>query len=195
MFREIPREKDVFNDLCLDMIESVKCLEEYDLKCAEQKQRRLMEPRRYANISSVLSEICEEGSPLNEVVTSNLKCFNETFSNTNCRLEKEDFLDSFKEDVTLDEFTESIGFVPERIHCIAELRLLGCLLEDISRNCGQRARNATVEFIQRTSFAVDKCPLESRETLLEDIDTFDLTEGQKTFAISEQERMKISDEA
>ncbi|CAL1296982.1 unnamed protein product [Larinioides sclopetarius] len=195
MFREIPREKDVFNAQCPDMIKSGKCLEEYDMTCKGEEHRRLMRPERYANILSVLSEICEEGSTLNEVATSNLKCFNETFSNTNCLVEALNFIEPFKEDVPQDEFTGSTYYVPERIFCMAELHLLGCLLEDIARNCGLRARHATVEFLQRTSYAVDECPLESRETLLEDIDTFDLTEGQKSFAISELERMKISNEA
>ncbi|CAL1296983.1 unnamed protein product [Larinioides sclopetarius] len=180
---------------CMDMIKSGKCLEEYDMTCKGEEHRRLMRPERYANILSVLSEICEEGSTLNEVATSNLKCFNETFSNTNCLVEALNFIEPFKEDVPQDEFTGSTYYVPERIFCMAELHLLGCLLEDIARNCGLRARHATVEFLQRTSYAVDECPLESRETLLEDIDTFDLTEGQKSFAISELERMKISNEA
>ncbi|GBN67736.1 hypothetical protein AVEN_39847-1 [Araneus ventricosus] len=129
------------------------------------------------------------------VATSNLKCFNETFSNTNCRQEADDFLEPYLEKLQLDEFTTSTYDIFKRVYCLSELRFLGCLVEDINRNCGIRARYATVEFLQRTSFADDLCPLESRETLLEDIDEFDLTEEQKTFAISELERMKISDEA
>ncbi|GBN67733.1 hypothetical protein AVEN_39844-1 [Araneus ventricosus] len=78
---------------------------------------------------------------------------------------------------------------------LSELRFLGCLVEDINRNCGIRARHATVEFLQRASLADHMCPLQFRETLLEDIDEFDLTEEQKTFAISELERMKLLDEA
>ncbi|CAL1296978.1 unnamed protein product [Larinioides sclopetarius] len=195
IFREIPREKAVFNAQCPDMAKSVKCLEEYDMTCTGEEHRRLMEPERYANIISVLSEICEEGSTLNEVAISNLKCFNETFSNTSCKLEREDFIDSSWVVVPFKNSTGYHSFLPERIYCIAELRLLACILENITRNCGLRVRDATLEFLQRTSFALDRCPLESRETLLEDIDTFDLTEGQKSFAISELERMKISDEA
>ncbi|CAL1296979.1 unnamed protein product, partial [Larinioides sclopetarius] len=118
IFREIPREKAVFNAQCPDMAKSVKCLEEYDMTCTGEEHRRLMEPERYANIISVLSEICEEGSTLNEVAISNLKCFNETFSNTSCKLEREDFIDSSWVVVPFKNSTGYHSFLPERIYCI-----------------------------------------------------------------------------
>ncbi|GBO33230.1 hypothetical protein AVEN_115882-1, partial [Araneus ventricosus] len=118
LFSEIPREVDVFNALCPDMLTYIKCSEEYDMKCEEEKHRRFADPERYANFRSVFGEICEEGSALNEVATNNLKCFNETFSNTNCRLDLLAFMDSFKEEVPLDEFATSTYDIPERVYCL-----------------------------------------------------------------------------
>ncbi|GBL99815.1 hypothetical protein AVEN_163819-1, partial [Araneus ventricosus] len=51
------------------------------------------------------------------VATSNLKCFNETFSNTNCRQEMDVFLNPYEKEVPLDEFTTT-HVIPERVHCL-----------------------------------------------------------------------------
>ncbi|GBM52220.1 hypothetical protein AVEN_213733-1 [Araneus ventricosus] len=78
--------------------------------------------------------------------------------------------------------------------CRSRILLAGCLLEDINRNCGIRARHGTMEYLHRSNFVNGSCPLSYRISLLPGIDKFNLTEEQKTFAISELERMKISDE-
>ncbi|GBM15830.1 hypothetical protein AVEN_169787-1, partial [Araneus ventricosus] len=48
------------------MFTYIKCSEEYDMKCEGENHRRIADPEKYANIRSVLHEICEEGSALNE---------------------------------------------------------------------------------------------------------------------------------
>ncbi|GBM52219.1 hypothetical protein AVEN_213732-1 [Araneus ventricosus] len=78
--------------------------------------------------------------------------------------------------------------------CRSRILFAGCFLEDINRNCGIRARHATLEYLHRSNFVNGSCPLSYRITLLPDIDKFNLTEEQKTFAISKLERMKVSDE-
>ncbi|GBN19939.1 hypothetical protein AVEN_33463-1 [Araneus ventricosus] len=127
------------------------------------------------------------------VATSNLKCFNETFGNTNCQQETDDFIEPYREEILLDEFTTT-HVIPQRVYCLSRILLAGCLLEDINRNCGIRARHGTLEYLHRSNFVNGTCPLSYRISLLPDIDKFNLTEEQKTFAISELERMKISDE-
>ncbi|KAF8774744.1 hypothetical protein HNY73_017263 [Argiope bruennichi] len=163
------------------------------MKCEAEDNRIFANPERYVKLVDVFNEICEEGSVLNEVATGNLKCFNETFSHTNCEQERKTFLEPYEKEVPLDEFTTT-HVIPERVHCLSEILLANCLLEDITRNCGLRARYATVEYLQRSSFVDGSCPLSYRESLLPALDEFNLTEEQKTFAIAELERMSLSDD-
>ncbi|GBN12151.1 hypothetical protein AVEN_238461-1 [Araneus ventricosus] len=193
LFREIPWEVNVFKALCPELSSYIKCLRDYDMKCREEDKRIFKKPETSENLIALFDEICDEGSAFNEIATSNLKCFNETFSNTNCRQETDDFVKLYEKEIPVDEFITS-HVIPERVYCLSQILLAGCLLEDINRNCGIRVRHATLEYLHRSDFVDGSCPLSYRESLLPDIDEFNLTEEQKTFAISELERMKISDE-
>ncbi|GBO03823.1 hypothetical protein AVEN_183606-1 [Araneus ventricosus] len=118
------------------------------------------------------------------VLTVKLKCFNETFSNTNCPQESDDFLKPYRKEIPLDEFTTT-HVIPERVHCLSQILLINCLVGDITTNCGLRALTLTLEFLHRSAFVERYCPLSYRTGLLEDIDEFNLTEVQKRWAVAE----------
>ncbi|GBN08064.1 hypothetical protein AVEN_244470-1 [Araneus ventricosus] len=192
LYDEIPREVEVFKTLCRELSPYIECLRDYDMKC-EKEKNRYRKPEIYADTLDMFDELCAEGSILNEIATSNLECFNETFSNTNCKQESDDFLKPYREEVPLDEFTTT-HVIPERVSCLSMILQTNCILTDITRKCGIRARYMAVQYVHRSGYVDSFCPLSYRESLLPNIDEFNLTEEQKTFAIAELERMKISDD-
>ncbi|CAL1296973.1 unnamed protein product [Larinioides sclopetarius] len=193
LFREIPREMEDFMASCPGLLSYTKCVTDYDIKCLKDDERRFKQLEKYENLYSFFDEVCKEGSALNEVVKTKLRCFNETFSNTNCNQEREDFLNPYETEIQLDEFTTT-HVIPERVHCLSEMLEAKCIVDDITKNCGLRAKRLIGEFYRRTELIDLSCPPHYREGLLEDIDEFNLTEDQKSFAISELLRMKVIDE-
>ncbi|CAL1296971.1 unnamed protein product [Larinioides sclopetarius] len=194
LFDEIPREMDVFMASCPGLLSYIECERDHDIKCLNEDERRFKQLEKYENLYSLFDEVCKEGTALNEVVKTQLRCFNDTFSNTNCEKERKDFLKPYETEIPLDEFTTT-HVIPERVHCLSEMLQAKCIVDDITRNCGLRARYLISEFFRRTEFVDRSCPTHYREGLIEDIDEYNLTEDQKTFAIYELERMKAVDEA
>ncbi|CAL1296969.1 unnamed protein product [Larinioides sclopetarius] len=162
------------------------------MQCKEEDRRRFSKPEKYDNVVAVFDEICEEGTVLNEIVTSNLKCFNETFSNTNCPQEIYAFSDSTEKKYRSAEPTTT-NLNDENTSCMSMILLANCIVKDVTIKCGIRARFMMSELVQRTHFIDSACPLSYRKSLLQFIDEFDLTEEQKIFATAELVRMEISE--
>ncbi|CAL1296976.1 unnamed protein product [Larinioides sclopetarius] len=160
------------------------------MKCQEEDKRRFSQEQKYDDLYALFDGMCKEGTALNKVVTTQLKCFNETLSNTNCEQERKGFLKPYETEIQLDEF-RTTHVIPERVYCLSQILLVNCIVDDITRNCGLRPRLLTVELLRRYGFVDISCPLSYREGLLEDLDEFNLTENQKTFAIYELERLRI----
>ncbi|KAF8774752.1 hypothetical protein HNY73_017271 [Argiope bruennichi] len=188
MFYFIPTEISTYNRLCPQLTAFFKCLKSFQDKCDEHIFDSKAE---YEGMYGAFSDLCEEGTFLNTVATANLRCFNDTFSTTDCPEKMKAITGPYRSSIDETE-NEDDYRLPIEVMCLQDILESDCLAADIGKNCGQAALEATLEFFRRTFYVEDTCGVENSKHVLKSLDMYKLDEEQKELVIATLEKIIIS---
>ncbi|CAL1296988.1 unnamed protein product [Larinioides sclopetarius] len=175
MFDEIPTEVSDFNELCAETKSYLRCTKDYQDECGTKLITLYHSPGIFEASYNTISDACEDGTLLNLVATENLKCFNETFGKTNCRVEAGVFVEPIMKREREDENYEyTFG-----LFCLDETHATDCVVRAVLENCGEIAGEATYEFIRRSKTLEYACSVEEAQAVLEALENLDLSEDKK----------------
>ncbi|GIY33732.1 uncharacterized protein CDAR_386241 [Caerostris darwini] len=155
-------------------------IEEYNAVCSKDLQDKC-EPEKglsyfetgemYESLYGVASDICDENTLMNGVITENLRCLNETFENSPCYDEIEARINEFKIHLPYATHENDYLLLPE-IFCLKEFLSSVCYINDIQTNCGELAGDMAKQFLRRSFFIEFSCDITDAKRLLEDLDRY-----------------------
>ncbi|GBM90966.1 hypothetical protein AVEN_275247-1 [Araneus ventricosus] len=175
VFNEIPREVSEFYDHCVETKSYFRCINEYQVECGTKRMDIFPTPELFEDTYDIVSEICEEGTLFNTIVTDHLKCFNETFGKTKCREGAEEFVEPL---VRRIRESEGIEYTLS-IFCLEEALTTECALHALSENCGKLLEETTLGIIRRLKSLEYACSKRGAQSVLDELDTLDLSEDRK----------------
>ncbi|GBN64969.1 hypothetical protein AVEN_179150-1 [Araneus ventricosus] len=175
VFNEFPGEVSEFYDSCVETKSYFRCINEFQVKCGMERMEVFPTPDLFEDTYGTISEICEEGTLLNTIVTDNLKCFNETFGKTKCREEADEFVEPL---VRRIRENEGIAYKLSSF-CLEEVLISECALHAVSENCGKLLEETTLEIIRRLKTLDYGCSVREAQSVLDELDTLDLSEDKK----------------
>ncbi|PRD23389.1 UNVERIFIED_CONTAM: hypothetical protein NCL1_46481 [Trichonephila clavipes] len=181
LFEGIPVSPGEFANMCPQLLTYIKCLKEYEDACKEANFS-FFTKEEYEGMVSAFSELCDPESLLNAVVVDHLQCLNETFSNTLCVEESEVSLVNYKEPISDTPIEE--GFkIPSHIYCLRDILITSCIVNDISKNCGELMKGATLEILRGSLYLQQSCSFSDAKRILDQMDDFELKQRTKDYVI------------
>ncbi|GIY22580.1 hypothetical protein CEXT_604531 [Caerostris extrusa] len=180
LFGRIPRSVIEYNHICPELKNYVKCLKSYQDACTPKFNIAFESEEMYESTLAVFSDLCDRNNLLYTAVTENLRCLNDTFGRTLCVDETEAIIDAFSKSKT----TAPDDDLPFDIFCLQDVLLeAGCITHDISKNCGNCAKDAAAELIRRTHFIEESCSMQDVKEILLNVNHYELMESQKAILI------------
>ncbi|CAL1296990.1 unnamed protein product [Larinioides sclopetarius] len=152
-----------------------RCTRQYQDECGTGRITLYDSPGLFEATYDTISDVCEDGTLLNLVVTENLKCFNDTFGKTNCLEEAEDFVTPLIERLREDKNHENTV----SISCLEEIHSSDCVLRAVFENCGKIVGEATYEIILRSKTIEYSCKVAEAQSVLDAMENLDLSEDKK----------------
>ncbi|XP_055949810.1 uncharacterized protein LOC129984064 [Argiope bruennichi] len=180
-FKELLQDISEFRVHCSETKSYLRCAKEYQDKCGTTRIELFRSEDLFEATYNAISEVCEEGTLLNIVAIENLKCFNDTFSKTECRKEAAEFSEPLIERLNEDPEFEHQNTLD--IFCLEETLSTSCVLRALSENCGKLVEEATLEFIRLSKSLEYACSVEGTKSVLEQLDSLDLNEEKKKSVI------------
>ncbi|GIX77692.1 uncharacterized protein CDAR_68241 [Caerostris darwini] len=167
LFRQIPATVTEYNELCRGPENFIKCLGQYEKTCGTENFHSVFQSQdHYENLQTVFAELCDEGTMLNDVITENLRCLNNTISSRTCS--RDCSLHTFysSEDITmLDGDTFALRL---KITCLCGLYDIACITAELSENCGALVKEIAYDLIRQTYFVEYVCSERHIKELFED---------------------------
>ncbi|CAL1297002.1 unnamed protein product [Larinioides sclopetarius] len=180
LFTMIPDSEADFNAICPELTNYVLCLKVYEDLCGEGNNI-IFEPEEvYENLYNIFSALCDKGTLINAVVTENLRCLNRTFSSTRCGEDTYSILNTYRKP-TKSSPDEEILYSSAELHCLLDILNVGCVIEEIAKNCGTFAKHASLEFIRGSYFIEYSCSAENAKLLLRNVHRYNLEEYQREY--------------
>ncbi|GIY59276.1 uncharacterized protein CDAR_258341 [Caerostris darwini] len=180
LFQMIPDSKIEYDKICPELKNYVLCLKEYQDTCVTENKVIFDREEIYHSIYNLFSELCDEGTVLNAVVTENLRCFNRTFSSTRCFESTNEVVSSYVSSKASALEGES-HYNSVQFQCLKDILDVGCVIEDIYKNCGALAKVATLEFIHRSYFFEYSCSANDAKLIIRRINNYEMSEDQLEF--------------
>ncbi|GFR31029.1 uncharacterized protein TNCT_471051, partial [Trichonephila clavata] len=181
LFEGIPVSPSEFTAMCPQLLDYIKCLKEYEDTCKDANLN-FFTKEEYEGMVSAFSELCNPESLLNAVVVDHLQCLNDTFSNTLCVEESEVSLTDYKEPIS-DKPIEEEFTIPSHVYCLRDILITSCIVNDISKNCGELMKDATIEILRGSFYLQQSCSFSDAKRLLEQMDDFELKQSIKDYII------------
>ncbi|GIX97839.1 uncharacterized protein CEXT_648801 [Caerostris extrusa] len=130
----IPNTIEEYNVACRKKFKNyVKCLKDLQDECEPEKELSYFETEElYESLYSVASDICDENTLMNGVITENLRCLNDTFENSPCYDEIEARINEFKIYMPYATDENDYLLLPE-IFCLKEFLSSVCYINDIQK--------------------------------------------------------------
>ncbi|GBN67931.1 hypothetical protein AVEN_10979-1, partial [Araneus ventricosus] len=119
-------------------------------------------------------------------VIENLACFSDILSKTNCHMESYDAIAPYWEEQKNNPDYPSDD-TPD-FPCLREALTYECIRAAVSEKCGQVAEEAMLDFIRRSKLLENSCSVEGAKSLLEEIDSFNLKEDQRSSVTASLEK-------
>ncbi|GBN18148.1 hypothetical protein AVEN_216580-1, partial [Araneus ventricosus] len=113
-------------------------------------------------------------------VSENLRCLNRTFSNTRCGEDTYGILNTYRKSIKSSP-DEEILYSFVELHCLRDILNVGCIIEDIAKNCGNLAKQAAMEFIRGSYFIEYSCSADDAKLLLRNVHRYNLEEDQREY--------------
>ncbi|KAF8774746.1 hypothetical protein HNY73_017265 [Argiope bruennichi] len=167
LFHMIPQTVSKYNKLCPDLPKYIECLKRFQVTC--EAVVFFDSDEEYEKLHDFYSELCEEGSLLNTIITENLKCLNKTFDSSLCSDETQTLLHEFK-----SRDSPNGGDLFMDFECLKSVYGAACMTANLSKKCGAIVKEAAYDVIRRSNFLQYSCPTQLGKRLLDDPRTTEL---------------------
>ncbi|GIY33734.1 uncharacterized protein CDAR_386251, partial [Caerostris darwini] len=161
----------------------VECLKGFQDNCDIERGFSFFGTKnKYESVHGVASDICDEDTMINQVITENLRCLNETFETSPCYDEVHAITNEFK--IYMPNVTdENDYYLTSEVFCLQESIFSVCYIKDIDKNCGTPVADMAKEFVHRSYLIGYSCDIEDAKVLLADLDRYKLKSHQQDYLV------------
>ncbi|GIX67164.1 uncharacterized protein CEXT_101441 [Caerostris extrusa] len=153
---EIPGNAEELRQLCSYLRNTVSCLESLKEDCFfdnyDQKGMDLLD--------NFVRSVCQEGSRLHTEISDNIHCLKEVIRNDGefCGSVVRNSMSALKDHLEGKKSSRKIVEFYTLKDCLYTALKANCFLSQVSNTCGNEAKDAALEVLERTGFLRDDCP-------------------------------------
>ncbi|GIX97318.1 uncharacterized protein CDAR_427281 [Caerostris darwini] len=157
---DIPGNAEELRQLCSYLRTSVRCVEGVKEECGLDNY----DQQRMDLLGDFVRATCQEGSRLNTQISDNMPCLKEVIDNDSqlCSSLTRNSMRALKDHLESKKASRDEEEIETLYDCLFSSLQANCFLAQVSNKCGNEAKEASLELMDRTGILKDQCPASMR---------------------------------
>ncbi|GIX97301.1 hypothetical protein CDAR_427191 [Caerostris darwini] len=169
---DIPGNSEELRELCSYLRNMVSCLESVKEDCGLDKY----DQQRLDMFGDFVRSTCQEGSRLNTQIADNLPCLKEVIEHDAvfCSRVRRNSMRALKDHLEGKESSMDEKELDTLYDCLFTTLKANCFLSQVSNKCGNEAKEASLEVMDRIGTLTDGCPASIRVEIEEMLEILEM---------------------